>query len=231
MCARITLTTTPAEIADMFGLACDGRVTRHPEYNVAPSRPVPVIRAAGGSTELATLRWGMVPHWSQKPAGYPNARAETVLTKPAFRDPVRSRRCVVPIDGFFEWETVGRRKQPYFFRRAGGGVLAVAGVWDRWRGQGVTLETVAILTVAANDLVKPFHARMPAILEAGQVGAWLGGRLADALGVLKTYPAELLEAWPVSREVNSIRAEGADLLRPVTLPPRRVQPGLFDEAA
>jgi putative SOS response-associated peptidase YedK len=232
MCARITLTTTDAEGADLFGLAYDlgaERTSRAPAYNVAPSRRVPVVRSVGGKPELASLAWGLVPNWSKKAQGYPTARAESVATKPAFRSTIRSRRCVVPIDGFYEWETVGTAKQPHYFRRAGGGVLAVAGVWDAWAGR--EMETVAILTVPANDAVRPYHPRMPAILEPGQFGAWLGGTLSDALALLKPCPVEVLETWPVSRAVNSVKAEGEGLLRPVTLSPRQVQPSLFGEAA
>jgi putative SOS response-associated peptidase YedK len=108
-------------------------------------------------------------------------------------------------------------------------VLAVAGVWDRWAGG--EMQTVAILTVPANDAVSPFHDRMPAILEADQFGAWLGGKLSDALALLKPYPADVLESWPVSRAVNSVKAQGAELLRPVVLSPRQIQPSLFGEPA
>jgi putative SOS response-associated peptidase YedK len=231
MCARITITTTSAELADLFGLAHDDRQPSQPRYNVAPSRPVPVVRAAGDTRELVSLRWGLVPHWSREPKGYVNARAELVTTKPAFRAPVRSRRCIVPIDGFFEWETVGKSKVPYFFRRAGGGVLALAALWDRWDGSSGPLETVAILTVPANELVQPYHDRMPAILEAGQFGTWLGGKLPDALALLRPYPVELLEAWRVSEQVNSVKNDGPELLLPVPVQPRPVQPSLFDVVA
>ena len=231
MCARITLTTTPAEIADLFGLADDGTAPVAPRYNVAPSCPVPVVRLAGGTRELVALRWGMVPHWSRTPQGYVNARSETVLDKPAFRDPIRSRRCLIPVDAFFEWQTAGRKKQPYLFRRAGGGLLVFAGVWDRWDGPDGPLETVAILTVPANDLVKPFHDRMPAVIDPGQFGLWLGARTPDALALLRPFPVELMECWPVSDRLNSVKVDDPELLRPVVVQPRLVPPSLFDGAA
>ncbi|VTU02735.1 Uncharacterized protein OS=Nitrosococcus halophilus (strain Nc4) GN=Nhal_2073 PE=4 SV=1: DUF159 [Gemmataceae bacterium] len=237
MCARITLTTTKTEIADLFGLSYDLGVEGRRRYNVAPSRPVPVVRAAGGRRELVEMRWGLVPHWARGPklSGYANARAETAPEKPAFRDPFRYRRCVVPADGFFEWKQVGRRKQPYFFRRAGGGVVAFAALWDAWSGPDGPVETVAVLTVPANDLVEPMHDRMPAILSEGDIAAWLDPRETDPrnlLPLLLPFPTERMERWPVSDRVNAVGTDDPDLLLPVPehAKPAWVQPSLFDVA-
>jgi putative SOS response-associated peptidase YedK len=169
MCARITATTTAAEIADLFGLGHD---LQHPRpaptarFNVAPSTLIPVVRVVNGARELVHLRWGLVPHWntSPKPTPLPNARAESAPDEPPFRDPFRLRRCLVPADGFFEWKTVGKKKRPYFVRPAGGGLFGYAGVWNRWESPEGPVETVAVLTVPANDLIKPLHDRMPAII-------------------------------------------------------------------
>src|SRR5262245_28371223 len=128
MCARLTVTTTPEEIADLFGLGHDLRM--QPRFNVAPSQPILVVRNDGrGGRELAMLRWGLVPHWNTDPkhSGFVNARAETAPEKPAFRDPFKHRRCLIPTDGFYEWRKVGKRKRPYYFRKAGGGLLVYAG--------------------------------------------------------------------------------------------------------
>ncbi len=240
MCARITIHTTPAEIADLFGLSRDRPYpTSTPRYNVAPSTLIPVIRVADGVRELAAVQWGLVPHWTSgagsKVAGYPNARAETATEKPAFRDPLRSRRCLIPVDGFFEWKTVGKKKRPYFFRPAGGGLFAFAGVWDRWNSPSGPIDTVAILTVEANDLVAPLHDRMPAILSAERFAAWLDPketRAAKLLPLLEPYPVARMVRIPVSDRVNRVTEEGADLICPVEEPlaPAWTQPSLFDVA-
>jgi putative SOS response-associated peptidase YedK len=242
MCARLTVTTTAAEIADLFGLGHDLRsaaaAPSTPRYNVAPSTLLPVVRVTDGLRCVALLRWGLVPHWNTepKPVGYVNARAETAPDKPAFRDPFRYRRCLVPADGFFEWKTVGKKKRPYFFCPAGGGLFACAGIWDTWNGPGGPVETVAVLTVPANELVRPLHNRMPALLSEGMVSAWLDPkemRPAALLPMLSPYPVERMEKWAVSDRVNSATADGPDLLVRVEEPPAPTwtQPSLFDDAA
>jgi putative SOS response-associated peptidase YedK len=240
MCARITITTTAAEIADLFGLGHDVRTAKpisRGRYNVAPSMVIPVVRIVNGTRELAELRWGLVPHWNteRKPLGYVNARAETALEKPAFRDPVRHRRCLVPADGFFEWKTVGKKKKPYFVRPAGGGLFVYAGVWDRWNGPDGPLDTVAVLTVPANDLIKPLHERMPAILPEDRFDAWLDPketRPSKVLPLLTPYPVERMEMWPVSERVNSVASDDPDLVVAVAESPKPTwtQPTLFDLA-
>jgi len=238
MCARITLTTTTTEIVDLFGLSYDLSQDRRKRYNIAPSQIIPVVRNANGKRELAELRWGLIPHWSNepKPGGYVNARVETVTEKPAFRDPFRRRRCLVPADGFFEWKHVGKKKHPYFFRKRGGGVLAYAGVWDTWNGPDGPVETVAVLTVPANSLVKPLHDRMPAILTEDRFAAWLDpkeSRAEKLLPLLLPFPVEQMESWAVSDRVNRVTtADEPELLLPVPEPPKPkwVQPSLFDVA-
>jgi putative SOS response-associated peptidase YedK len=237
MCARITLTTTTTEIVDLFGLAYDLSKPRPRRYNVAPSHAIPVVRSANGKRELANLRWGLIPRWAEnpKPAGFVNARVETVAEKPAFRQAFRSRRCLVPADGFFEWKHVGKKKHPYFFRKAGGGLLAYAGVWESWNGPEGPVETVAVLTVPANELVKPLHDRMPAIVPEERFEAWLDpkeSRPAKLLPLLAPFPAEAMESWPVSERVNAATEDEPALLLPVPEPPKPkwIQPTLFDVA-
>lgn len=240
MCARVSLITTTTEIADLFGLAYDLSRPRPADalrVNVAPGMRIPVLRVMHGRRELAELHWGLIPHWNTqpKPTGYANARAETVAEKPAFRDAFRYRRCLIPINGFFEWQRNGSMKQPYFFRSAGGGLLVCAGIWDRWAHPAGVVETVAILTVPANELIRPLHDRMPAILSEGHFGVWLDPRESrpeKLLPLLTPYPPERMESWPVSRRVNSVKASGLDLLTPITLPPpgEPSQPRLFDVA-
>jgi putative SOS response-associated peptidase YedK len=219
MCARITITTTGAEIADLFGLSYDLSKSRaqptpasHPRYNVAPSQTIPVLRMMNGQRELTELRWGLIPHWNTNPkhAGFVNARAETAPKKPAFRDPFRWRRCLVPADGFYDWKHVGKKRRPYFFRKAGGGMFVYAGVWDRWHGPSGPIDTVAVLTVPANELVKPVRDRMLAIVSEGRFGAWLDPNETQAeklLPLLGPYPAERMEKWAVSERVNSAKVD------------------------
>jgi putative SOS response-associated peptidase YedK len=144
MCARITVTTTGTEIADLFGLAYDlSAEAARPRFNVAPSQPVPVIRTRpDGAREVVSMRRGLVPHWSTgpRPSGFVNARAETAPAKPAFRDPFRHRRCLVPVGGFYEWEKRGKARQPYFFTSTDGSPLVFAGLWDRWEGSDGAVE-------------------------------------------------------------------------------------------
>ncbi|MFM8273225.1 MAG: SOS response-associated peptidase [Gemmata sp.] len=238
MCARIAITTPGAEIANLFGLSYDlnhPRPHAAPRYNVAPAAGLPVVRVTDGARELTELRWGLIPFWNTNPKhpGFVNARAETAPDKPAFRAPFRRRRCLIPADGFFEWKTVRRKKHPYFFRKAGGGAFAYAGIWDRCTGPNGPLETVAVLTVPANDLVCPLHDRMPAILSEAQFGAWLDpteSRPSHLSPLLQPYPVERMERWAVSERVNSAANDAADLIAvvPEPEPPAWTQPTLFD---
>jgi putative SOS response-associated peptidase YedK len=239
MCARITITTTVSEIADLFGLTHDLRQSGpapKARYNVAPSMFVPVVRLTDGARTVTDLKWGLIPHWNteRKPLGYANARAESALSKPAFRDPFRHRRCLVPATGFFEWKTIGKAKRPYYIRPVGGGLFSCAGVWDRWESPDGPVDTVALLTVPANDLIKPLHERMPAIVPPDHFTAWLDpkeSRPAKVLPLLAPYPIERMEMWPVSDRVNTVAADDPELLVAIEEPPPPwTQPTLFDVA-
>jgi putative SOS response-associated peptidase YedK len=237
MCARYTLTSSGPEITSLFGLTDDLDREFEPRFNIAPSEPISVIRMTNGKRELAQLRWGLIPYWANnlQAGGFVNARAETVHEKPAFRDPFRRRRCLVPADGFYEWQHLGKKKQPYYFRKFGGGVLAYAGVWDCWNSPDGPIETVALLTVPANDRVKPFHDRMPAILTEDHFSLWLDPREQQPdrlLPLLLPFPADRMESWPVSTRMNAVGTEELGLNAPVPEPlkPRSVQPNLFDVA-
>ena len=235
MCGRLILTASPEELAEMFGLGELEPKPRPRRYNVAPTQMIPVVRVANGKRELADLRWGFIPSWSADPpsTGFVNARAETASTKPAFRNAFRTRRCLVPANGFFEWKHVGKQKYPYLIRSAGGGLFAYAGLWEPWTGPDGPIETVAILTVPANDLVRPLHDRMPAILPEERFTEWLDpceSSPARLLPLLVPYPIEKMESWPVSDRVNGVAADDPALIEPIAPPPRaaRVQPTLFD---
>jgi putative SOS response-associated peptidase YedK len=238
VCARITVTTTPAEIADLFGLLFDtsAEATR-PRLNVAPSQLVPVVRAAAaGGRELVSMRWGLIPHWNTNPKhkGFLNARAATAATKPSFRDPFKYRRCLVPVGGFYEFEDRGgKQAQPYYVTSADGRPLAVAGLWDRWGGPDGAVEGVAVVTVEPNELLRPLHDRMPAVMSPGDFALWLDPRERDParlLPLLRPCPAELMQRWPVGRRVNVAGVDEPRLTERVELPEATRQPSLFDVA-
>jgi putative SOS response-associated peptidase YedK len=254
MCGRYALTTPPAQVAALFELSGALPPDWRPRYNIAPGQDVPVVHAeADADTDsiarvLDPMRWGLVPHWAPDPAAGPapiNARSETAATRPAFREPFRHRRCLLPCDGFYEWKKLdpdGRRKQPMFIRLAGGGTFALAGLWDRWRprdgagdGDGAReLRTCTVLTTDANDLLRPIHDRMPVILPHEHWATWLDPRITDPArvqGLLRPFPADRLEAWPVSTAVNRPANDGPDLIRrvePAPPPAGPPPPGLFD---
>jgi putative SOS response-associated peptidase YedK len=232
MCGRFVLDSPPDLIAASFGL--DEVPALTPRYNIAPSQDIPVIRAPAGIRECVFTRWGLVPAWSKEPrAEYStiNARAETVATKPTFRDAFRRRRCLVVASGFFEWTRAeGKAKTPYFIRLQAPGPFAFAGLWERWEKDGQMLETSNILVTDANDLMRPLHDRMPVILARGDYGLWLDPGIGDParlLPLLKPYPAEQMQAYPVSTAVNSVRNEGESLIRPLPPSPAAAQIELF----
>jgi putative SOS response-associated peptidase YedK len=195
--------TPPSDLFDLF----------EPRYNIAPSEAVGVVKGAAPGRVFAPTIWGLIPHWSREDKGVPNARAETVATTPWFRDAFRKRRCLIPADGFYEWVGAKGKKQPYHFRLKGGGVFAFAGLWDCWS----ELETSALVTTEANALVRPVHPRMPVILGPESFGLWLDEK-ADRdslLSLLRPFPAELMESFPVSTRVNRGGVEGSDLIEPL----------------
>ena len=192
-------------------------------YNIAPSQDLLAIRTAPetGRPEWALLRWGLVPFWFKEPGGKRpliNARAEGIEAKPSFRGPVRHRRCIVPASGFYEWRLQGTGKQPYFVRPAEDEVFALAGIWDHWEGkQGEVIESVAIITTTANELMQPIHDRMPVILEEEDVSAWIAPttKLEKALAMLKPCSSTRMMTYPVSSLVNSTRHDGPECVAKV----------------
>lgn len=206
MCGRYILTVSGEVLARLFGL--DEVPELVPRYNIAPTQRVPVVRAVGGRRRLDSLRWGLVPHWAAEPSvGHRlvNARAETAATKPSFRSAFRSRRCLVPANGFYEWQATPSGKQPWLIRLSGGRPFAMAGLWERWSGGDGDLETFTILTTSPNEVVAPLHGRMPVILPPEAWERWLDPeyRAPEALqALLGPFPAAEMEAHPVSRLVN-----------------------------
>jgi putative SOS response-associated peptidase YedK len=194
-----------------------------PSYNVAPQSVQPVVRTnrATGAREFALLRWGLVPFWAKDPKfGYStiNARAEEAAAKPAFRDALKKRRCLVPADAFYEWQRIDpKNKKPFAFAMKSGEPYAFAGLWDRWQGkENETLETFTILTTDPNELMEPVHNRMPVIVEPKDYERWLDPETKDRppVDLLRPYPAERMRSWPVDQRVGNVRNNDAALLEP-----------------
>jgi len=223
MCGRYSLTSPVEAMAQLFGFP--DRPNLAPRYNIAPTQQAPVVRLHGTGRELALLRWGLVPHWAKDPsiaARLINARAETVAEKPSFRDAFRRRRCLVPADGYYEWQKLAGARQPWRMVLAGGETqsrpFAFAGLWERWAGpDGAALETFTILTTEANTATRDIHPRMPVVLEPDAHALWLeptaDRRALEA--VLKPYPSAAMTAYKVGRRVGNVRHDDAGLIAPL----------------
>lgn len=235
MCSRYNLTSPPEAVRAYFRLPSIEPFP--PRYNIAPSQPVAIVRQdARGSRELALVRWGLIPSWVKDPRTFAtliNARAESAADKASFRGAMRHRRCLVPADGFYEWTGARGAKVPHLIRPRAGGPMAFAGLWEHWLGaDGSELETMAILTVAANAALAPIHDRMPAILAPEAFDAWLdcrSGSAVEAIPLVAPAPDDLLEAFTVGRRLNDPRSEGADLIVPAG-PPLAAPPEASDPA-
>jgi putative SOS response-associated peptidase YedK len=219
MCGRFTLFASIPVLSKTFEAPVGDDLA--PRYNIAPTQPVLVLRFPPGSErrEFARARWGLIPSWARDPSvgnRLINARSETAHEKPAFRAAFRSRRCLIPASGFYEWRRVEQKKQPYFIRMRDGGLFAIAGLWEAWDApDGTHVETCAILTTGANPLVSPLHDRMPVIIEPVQYDRWLDPRIGkpeDLKPLLAPYPPEPMDAYPVSPRVNSPAVDDPECL-------------------
>src|SRR5262245_53996488 len=221
MCGRYGLGASSEVLAKAFKLASVPPLP--PRYNIAPSQSVPVIRAeAGGGRQLHLLQWGLIPFWAEDPKignKLINARAESAADTPAFRFAFRRRRCLVPADAFYEWQKRGGAKQPYLIRRRDGQPFAFAGLWDSWRDhQKNRIESFTILTTDPNDVTRPLHNRMPAILDPDDYDAWLDPRQENVEQlklILKPAPAEDLIAHPISTRVNRPENDDESITQPL----------------
>jgi putative SOS response-associated peptidase YedK len=209
MCGRFSLGASATTLASHFNVQETLEVAAR--HNVAPTQEIlTVIQPAGATRQLSRMRWGLIPAWAKDPTiggKLINARAETVATKPTFRRPLRERRCLIPTDGFYEWEAQGQRKRPWFIRRRDGRLFAFAGLWDHWSDPvGKPVESCTIITTTPNDLIQPFHHRMPVILASNDYDLWLDGGIQDVdclLPLLAPYPPQEMTAYPVSPRVNN----------------------------
>jgi putative SOS response-associated peptidase YedK len=210
MCGRCSRAASWREVHDFLDLSFPQYGDPGPSYNIAPTQTVAVCLEQG-SRALAPMQWGLRPAWAgDRPAGFINARAETASSKPAFRSAWRSRRCLIPVTGFYEWQKVGRTKQPFNIHMKGGSLFALAGLWEGPTAEG-GLASFTILTVEPNTLVRPIHDRMPAIVAPADFEAWLE-EVAPEPGFLGPYPAEAMAADPVSTRVNRPANNTPDLL-------------------
>ena len=196
-----------------------------PSYNIAPTSRQPVIRLdhETGQRELAIMKWGLIPFWAKdSKIAYStiNARAETLTTAPAFREAVKRRRCLVPADVFFEWQKLdAKTKQPYAIALKYTDIFAFAGLWERWKDKatGEPVETYTIITTDPNDLMEPFHDRMPVILRPDDYERWLApadpARL--PIDLLRPYPDDEMAAWKVGKDVGNVRNNWPELVEPI----------------
>ncbi len=225
MCGRYSLEARPDEIAEAFDLA--ETFAFEARYNIAPTQSVPVVRVDNdsGRRRVATIRWGLTSH-PGNPRPLINARSETVDSKPSFRKSFRSRRCLVPATGFFEWQKLGGAKQPFFIQRADRGLFAFAGIWDEaLLGDGSPVEAFAILTTEPNRIMVPIHDRMPVLLAREAWATWLESDTPGQLSALLVpAPDEVLTAFPVGNRVNSPANDDAACIEPLLR-----QTGGFDE--
>ena len=220
MCGRYAIATVDG-FSDRFHLA-RLPLDFSPHFNVAPGQRMPVVVAEGDGNAAELMKWGLIPSWAKDPKiGYRtiNARAEGLADKPSFRGPFKRQRCLVPATGFYEWRKDGSAKTPYFIRRADGGLFGFAGLWDRWQDpHGDEVRSYSIVTTKPNELVAPIHNRMPAILRPEDEEDWLDPDNHDTAflaRLLGPYPAEAMEAYPVSTEVNKVENAGEALIAPV----------------
>jgi len=212
MCGRFVITSPPDAMRRLFGYREQPNFPAR--YNVAPTQPIPVVRLVNGARSFTLMRWGLLPGWVKDPKTFTlliNARAETAAEKPAFRNALKRRRCLLPADGFYEWKREGALKQPYFIRRSDRAPFAFAGLWETWSGPGgEEIDTAAIVTTEASADVAALHHRMPVTIDPDDFDAWLDER-SDANVVrrlMRPAPEGQFELFPVSDAVNKVVNDG-----------------------
>jgi putative SOS response-associated peptidase YedK len=227
MCGRARLSSDVSEIKIRFTIP-PGRPAPNfaPSWNVAPTDPLPVVRfdAEAHERSLDVMRWGLIPYWAKDiKIGFStfNARAEEIDTKPAFREALRQRRCLVPLNNFYEWQKTATDKQPYAIGLKGGGLMAMAGLWETWRSpEGERIRSFTIATTTPNELCAKLHNRMPVVLKPEAWPVWLGEEPADTAhlkALLAPYPSDDMICWPVSPLVGNVKNNDPSLIEPIAL--------------
>ncbi len=221
MCGRFVIASPPAALRQIFGYPEQPNFP--PRFNISPTQPIPVVIIENGSRHFRLMRWGLLPSWVKDPRKFTlliNARSETVREKPAFKNAIKRRRCLIPADGYYEWHTSEDRKRPYFIHRSDEAPMSFAGVAETWMGpNGEELDTVAIVTSAASADLAVLHHRVPVAIRPGDFERWLDCRAHDADDVmaLLTAPDEGEFAWhEVSTRVNRVANDDAQLVLPIT---------------
>jgi len=215
-----------------------------PRYNVAPTQPIPVVRLDGSTRHFALVRWGLLPSWVKDPKTFTlliNGRGESVCEKPAFKNAMKRRRCLIPADGFYEWKVDGKSKRPFVVRPRDGKPVMFAGLWETWTGpNGEEIDTAAIVTTQANATLHPIHHRTPVILEKEEFEPWLDCAHVDAheaATLLKPVREDRMDAYEVSPAINRVVNDGPQVLEPYTAPdvveeapkPKRKRAAIIDD--
>ncbi|MGZ9811905.1 SOS response-associated peptidase [Pseudoroseicyclus sp. H15] len=219
MCGRMALTLPKEAMVEMFEAIPSNDLPATPSYNICPTDPVHTVTSAEGQRRLRPMRWGLIPRWYKAPNGGPlliNARAETVAEKPAFREAIRSRRCLIPASGFYEWsKDEDDNRLPWFVHRIDGAPMVFGGLWQEWQGEAGPLTTCAVVTLAAAGEMARIHHRQPLVLAPEDWPLWLGEAGHGAATLMKVPPEGTLELYRVDRAVNSNKADGPELLEPL----------------
>ncbi len=219
MCGRYASSRRPEDLVSYFEVADPPEEVLAPSWNVAPTDPVSIVAVRDGRRQLRVARWGLVPSWAKDPkvgARFINARAETLADKPAFRAAYARRRCLVPADGYYEWQREGTGKQPWFLSDGAGDPLAMAGLYELWRAtDGPWLVSCTIVTTSAPDELGEIHDRTPLLVPRDAWTTWLDPELPALGDLLVAGVPGVLAAWPVGKAVGNVRNEGPELVQPV----------------
>lgn len=207
MCGRYMITSSFEAMARLFEAELGELGLEEVRPNVSPTEPVPVVTSADGARSIELMRWGFIPHWYKSPTGGPlliNARAEKIAERPAFKEAIRTHRCLLPANGFYEWQGEKGARVPWAIRPAEGGMIALAGLWRQWRGPNGIVPSVAIVTCPANDSLRPIHERMPVVIGPEDFALWLGELGPGAARLLEAAPDEMLVATEADPETRAI---------------------------
>jgi putative SOS response-associated peptidase YedK len=228
MCGRFVITSPPAALRQIFGYLEQPNFP--PRHNIAPTQPIPVVIVEHGVRHFRLMRWGLLPAWVKDPGKFTlliNARAETAAEKPAFKNAIRRRRCLIPADGYYEWQGSEKPRRPNFIRRRDGAPIGLAGLAETWIGpNGEELDTVAIVTAPAGADLNVLHHRVPVTIAPGDFARWLdcSDERAESVMALLTAPAAGEFEWhPVSIRVNHVANDDAQLMLPITAEERAVE--------
>jgi len=225
MCGRYRLSRRKQLVEEYFD-STPWEEDWNPRFNIAPTQPIPVIRQHPKEAvrQLSVMKWGLIPHWAKDPSiaiSTINAKSETAATKPAFRDSLKFRRCLIPADGFYEWKRTVKAKQPFCFEIKDGELFAFAGLWDGWKdARGNWIRTCSILTTTPNALTATIHDRMPVILDRASYDLWLDPgmqNVAEISELLKPYDASRMHLYPVSSRVNHVTNDDEECSRRVEI--------------